>query len=45
MLPEYKRRTNIGVGIGIVLQIASRVIDDDTPMLALTPAPPRVVIR
>jgi len=26
MLPENKRKTNIGVGIGIVLQIAGRIL-------------------
>lgn len=26
MLPEFKKNTNIGVGIGIVMQIAGRVM-------------------
>ena len=29
MLPEFKRNTNIGVGIGIVLQIAGKVLSND----------------
>jgi len=29
VLPEPKRNTNIGVGIGIVLQIAGRVLSND----------------
>jgi hypothetical protein len=28
VLQEYKRKTNIGVGVGIVLQIAGRLLDD-----------------
>jgi hypothetical protein len=26
MLPEFKKNTNIGVGIGIILQIAGRIM-------------------
>lgn len=26
MLPHFKRNTNLGVGIGVVLQVASRVL-------------------
>src|SRR6202051_4111209 len=29
VLPEFKRNTNIGVGIGIVLQIAGKVLSND----------------
>lgn len=29
MIPEYKRSTNIGVGLGIVLQIAGRILAHD----------------
>jgi hypothetical protein len=29
VLPEFKRTTNIGVGIGIVLQIAGKVLSMD----------------
>jgi hypothetical protein len=26
MLPEYKKKTNIGIGLGLVLQIAGRIL-------------------
>jgi hypothetical protein len=29
VLPEFKKNTNIGVGIGIVLQIVGRVLSND----------------
>jgi TRAP-type C4-dicarboxylate transport system permease small subunit len=29
VLSEYKRKTNIGVGVGILLQIASKVVDKE----------------
>lgn len=36
MLPQYKRNTNIGVGIGIVLQVAGRTMAErGTPDIGL----------
>jgi hypothetical protein len=35
MLPEYKTKTNIGVGIGILFQIVGRVVSSMNDALAL----------
>ena len=35
MLPEYKKKTNIGVGVGIILEIAGRALEYALPALAI----------